>query len=337
MPAAPKVFISYSHDSEAHEDRVLDLANRLREDGIDAEIDQYETSPAEGWPTWCERRIKSAGFVLLVCTETYLRRVDGEEAPGIGHGVLWEARIIRQLLYDAGSVSARFVPVLFTDGSPDHIPTPVKGAARFVVDDEEEYERLCRLLTAQPRVLKPVLGKPKTLPPKERKSSGLAGVSSGTHPRVEEVFVGREADLKKLAAYLFPEDGRRRPVVVSGMAGVGKSYLVDRFYAENKDRFPGGYIRLALDPENLGRGGGAAGADRRSAEAAAGRCRRRRGAAARTALAGARREHRHRRCRGGGRRAGAGSRRVRTDRERAGDHARHGRVVADGAAAVVRR
>ena len=51
----PKVFISYSHDSEAHEDRVLDLANRLREDGIDAEIDQYETSPPEGWPAWCKR------------------------------------------------------------------------------------------------------------------------------------------------------------------------------------------------------------------------------------------------------------------------------------------
>jgi hypothetical protein len=47
VPAAPKVFISYSHDSEAHEDRVLDLANRLRKDGIDAQIDQYETSPAE--------------------------------------------------------------------------------------------------------------------------------------------------------------------------------------------------------------------------------------------------------------------------------------------------
>jgi hypothetical protein len=129
--AAPKVFISYSHDSREHEDRVLDLADRLRGGGIDAEIDQYEISPPEGWPAWCERQIKSAGFVLLVCTETYLRRVNGEEAPGIGHGVLWEARIIRQLLYDAGSVSAKFVPVLFSDGSPSHIPTPVKGAARF--------------------------------------------------------------------------------------------------------------------------------------------------------------------------------------------------------------
>jgi hypothetical protein len=48
--APPKVFISYSHDSGAHEDRVLDFANRLRKDGIDAESDRYENSPAEDWP-----------------------------------------------------------------------------------------------------------------------------------------------------------------------------------------------------------------------------------------------------------------------------------------------
>jgi hypothetical protein len=39
--APPRVFISYSHDSAAHEDRVLALANRLRGDGVDATIDQY--------------------------------------------------------------------------------------------------------------------------------------------------------------------------------------------------------------------------------------------------------------------------------------------------------
>ena len=120
--------------------------------------------------------------MLLVCTATYLRRVDGEEAPGIGHGVLWEARITRQLLYDAGSVSAKFVPVRFSDGSPDHIPTAVKGAACFVVGDEEEkYDDLYRLLTAQPRVVKPVLGKLKTLPSKERKSSGV-GAAGASKP-----------------------------------------------------------------------------------------------------------------------------------------------------------
>ena len=69
------------------------------------------------------------------------------------------------------------------------------------------------------------------------------------HPRVEDLFVGRSEERKKLAAALFPTSGARRPVVVSGMAGVGKSYLVDRFFWENADRFLGGYLRLVLDPD----------------------------------------------------------------------------------------
>src|SRR5512144_1522067 len=108
--AAPKVFISYSHDTVAHQERVLDLADRLRADGIAAEIDQYNDSPAEGWPRWCERQIEAADIVLMVCTETYHRRVTGEEERGKGWGIVWEARIIRQLLYDAGVASDKFVP-----------------------------------------------------------------------------------------------------------------------------------------------------------------------------------------------------------------------------------
>jgi hypothetical protein len=73
--APPRVFISYSHDSDEHCERVLDLANRLCVDGIDAMIDQYIQSPPEGWPARCEGEIEKAAFVPMVCTETYLRRV----------------------------------------------------------------------------------------------------------------------------------------------------------------------------------------------------------------------------------------------------------------------
>ena len=37
----PKVFISYSHDSPEHAQHVLELAERLRSDGVDAQLDQY--------------------------------------------------------------------------------------------------------------------------------------------------------------------------------------------------------------------------------------------------------------------------------------------------------
>jgi hypothetical protein len=95
--APPRVFISYSHDTVEHQERVLSLADRLRADGIDAEFDQYNAAPPEGWPLWCERQIASADVVLMVCTETYYRRVSGDEERGKGLGVVWEARIIRQL------------------------------------------------------------------------------------------------------------------------------------------------------------------------------------------------------------------------------------------------
>ncbi|MCM1221239.1 MAG: toll/interleukin-1 receptor domain-containing protein [Lachnospiraceae bacterium] len=46
----PIVFISYSQDSASLADRVLEFFNKLRSEGIDTILDQYEESPAEGWP-----------------------------------------------------------------------------------------------------------------------------------------------------------------------------------------------------------------------------------------------------------------------------------------------
>ena len=57
-PQPPRVFISYSHDSDEHAARVLDLANALRRDGIDVILDRYlHRGPEEGWPLWMDRNI----------------------------------------------------------------------------------------------------------------------------------------------------------------------------------------------------------------------------------------------------------------------------------------
>ena len=256
-----RVFISYSHDSPAHRDSVLNLANRLRGDGIDAIIDQYVQSPPEGWPAWCEAELRKAAFVLMVCTEAYLRRVNREEEPGRGHGILWEARVIEQHLYDIGSVGSKFVPVLLTGGLDAHVPVPVKGGTIYRVETDEGYESLLRLLTDQPLTPMPPLGTRPPLPPRPRSRSGeplesvapdrpAGPLASLPHPRVEDLFVGRSAERQALAAAMFPASSARRPAVISGMAGVGKSYLVDRFFWEHGAQFPGGYLRLAVDPDS---------------------------------------------------------------------------------------
>jgi hypothetical protein len=72
----PKVFVSYSHDSPEHMERVLELSDRLRREGVDCHTDQYEESPPEGWARWCDDQVEDAEFVLVVCTEgTALQRL----------------------------------------------------------------------------------------------------------------------------------------------------------------------------------------------------------------------------------------------------------------------
>ena len=63
----PTVFISYSHDNDAHKARVLTLADGLRNKGLAVMIDRYVPFPKEGWPFWCEKQIDEADFVLMVC------------------------------------------------------------------------------------------------------------------------------------------------------------------------------------------------------------------------------------------------------------------------------
>jgi len=76
---APKVFTSYAHESEEHNDRVFELSEKLRAEGVDSTIDQYVVSPPEGWPRWTRSQVQQANFVLLVCTETYQKRYEGTE------------------------------------------------------------------------------------------------------------------------------------------------------------------------------------------------------------------------------------------------------------------
>jgi nucleoside phosphorylase len=173
-PKTLKVFISYSHDSKEHRERVLALADRLREDGIDSNIDQYEDSPPEGWQRWMLNQVEAADYTLIVCTQQYDRRFRGQEETGKGKGVTWEGGVIIQELYDAQGKNSKFIPVTFAPDASEFIPSPLRSATFYRLDTTEGYELLYRRLTNQPRTRKPVLGKLRTLPPRQRKQVFLS-------------------------------------------------------------------------------------------------------------------------------------------------------------------
>ncbi len=229
----PIVFISYSHDSPEHADRVLALSDHLRADGIDCILDQYIDSPPEGFPRWMDRQIRVADFVLMICTPTYSRRVMGEEKPDKGHGVAWESTLIYQYIYNEGTSNRRFIPVLLEGAPESAIPISWQGVKHYRPTTTDGYEELYRRLTEQPLTPKPALGTRRTLPPRER-TRDFVQQQPDNHPFevIENVpyarnpyFTGRDTILHNRHEALSRDSATAitQGHAISGLGGIGKT------------------------------------------------------------------------------------------------------------------
>jgi|GEM_PF-1582775 len=240
---SPKVFISYSHDSQEHKDQVLELADRLREDGIDCTIDQYEESPAEGWQRWMLNQVEKATFVLVACTEQYDRRFRGREEPGRGKGATWEGGVIIQELYDDQGQNSKFVPITLTLADANFIPSPLRGATSYRLNTADGYELLYRRLTNQPRTRKPELGKLRTLAPRDRKQ--VFPETSPSNLRnffaLDETWVGRFSLIGDLSQRV---QNSCRLLMLVGITGIGKTALGERLAVELSDWFDNDWTRF---------------------------------------------------------------------------------------------
>lgn len=151
-----KVFISYSHDSDEHRQRVLELANQLRHDGIDASIDRYVPAPDEGWQRWTQKSIEQADFVLVVCTTEYCARFEGRQE-GSGHGANFEGLFISQIIYGASTKNDKFIALLPANEPELSIPGVLRPYRFYRYP--AEYEELYGRLTGQPEIIPPPLGR----------------------------------------------------------------------------------------------------------------------------------------------------------------------------------
>jgi len=91
--AAPKVFVSYSWDSEQHQTWVLQLAHRLRADGVDAVLDQWDTRLGSDLALFMESAANLEYRVLAIVTESYVAKSDIPQG-----GVGYERRVITPTL-----------------------------------------------------------------------------------------------------------------------------------------------------------------------------------------------------------------------------------------------
>ena len=235
MSTSPQLFLSYSHDSDAHRERVLALSERLRQDGIPTILDRYVNgTPPQGWPRWMLDRLDESDRVLLICTPTYYRRFRGHEQPGQGKGVDWEGAIITQEIYDARSKTTRFIPVLFDRTDEDSIPEPLRGHTHYCLTSEAAYQALYDALLEQAGVEPGPLGALKPKPHPQGKPLTFDTATTAA-PRIDlshlpagaEHFLGRGPELAVL------DDAWSEPgtavVELIAPGGTGKTALAKRW------------------------------------------------------------------------------------------------------------
>ncbi|BFG80449.1 SEFIR domain-containing protein [Paraburkholderia terrae] len=157
----PKLFISYSWTTPAHERWVLDLAERLRGDGVDVILDKWDLREGNDAHAFMERMVTDPEIkkVAMICDVAYV-----DKANRRGGGVGTETQIITGEIY-AHTSQDKFVAVIAERDADGKAVVPAYYKGRIYIDltdierYEDEYERLVRWVSDKPLYVKPPLGK----------------------------------------------------------------------------------------------------------------------------------------------------------------------------------
>ena len=155
MSNTPIAFISYSHDSQSHIDWVMSLASSLVEKGIDVILDKWSLKPGDDLPSFMEKSLRDADFVLMVCSGNYVTKANN----GTG-GVGYEKMIVTAD-YLSNIDNNKVIPIIRQNGTSD-TPTFLKSKLYIdlsvMADFEFGFDELCRTIHDAPTYKKPKLG-----------------------------------------------------------------------------------------------------------------------------------------------------------------------------------
>jgi hypothetical protein len=204
--AAPKVFLSYVHESGAHRDDVLAFAHFLRANGVDPVLDLWSDVARLDWYEWALREMTDAAYVIVVASPTYRLVGDGSGPADAHRGVRSEAALLRDLLHgDRATWTRKALPVLLPGHDIAEIPQFLSpySVSRYVVTEYTATgaEDLLRVIHGRPAHVPPPLMPPPELPPhRARTADGprwcadLPDVGRGAAPVEVHLVPGEELD-----------------------------------------------------------------------------------------------------------------------------------------------
>ena len=151
-----KVFISYSWDNEPHKNWVLNLANKLTENGIYTFFDRYDLRAGKDMNHFMENSVQESDKVLLIMTPNYKMKAEKREG-----GVGYEISMITSEIF-RNQQSDKFIPIVRLGKRDNCTPIFVKSKIDIDMSDdkkfEERFEELLRIIYNEPKIKRPILG-----------------------------------------------------------------------------------------------------------------------------------------------------------------------------------
>lgn len=154
----PTVFISYSWDNEEHKKWVLDLANRLAQNGVKVILDRYYLRPGVNLPHFVDENLDKADKVLMIFTPNYKLKAD-KRTGGVGY----EYSIMNVKVYKNIAKNDKIIPILRQGTIEDSIPTFMQQFihidARNDDNIDNSFNDLIREIFNEPEIKIPEIGK----------------------------------------------------------------------------------------------------------------------------------------------------------------------------------
>jgi hypothetical protein len=130
----PTAFASYSWDDDPHRMWVASLATRLRSDGVNVRLDQWNTAHGDQLPAFMEREIRDNAFVLIVCTPKYKLKSDTRQG-----GVGYEGDIMTGEVFNKQN-HRKFIPILARGTWTTSAPSWLAGSYYVDLSSPEKFE-----------------------------------------------------------------------------------------------------------------------------------------------------------------------------------------------------
>jgi len=155
--ANPTCFLSYSWESESHKDWVRRLGTDLMRHGVNVRLDQWDARPGIDLGHFMEHNIRSADFVLLICTPDFANKAN-KTVGGVGY----EKAIITGELFQNTPDQGKYVPLLRSGEIVIALPSYL--ASKLYIDFRDDkyfegaFETLLRHIFDSPKHPKPPIG-----------------------------------------------------------------------------------------------------------------------------------------------------------------------------------